>query len=67
MSDELRLPIEFGPASNGEYDPRPLSEVAREAIRRARIDCLATADRLAMPRRRFLRSLCAASVVLLSL
>jgi predicted TIM-barrel fold metal-dependent hydrolase len=65
--DDLRLPIDLGPCSNGEYDPRPLAAVAREAVRRAREECLATADRLAMSRRRFLRSLCAASITLLAL
>lgn len=65
--DDLRLPIDLRPVSNGEYDPRALAPVAREAVRRARIECLATADRLAMPRRRFLRSLSAAAITLLAL
>ena len=30
----MDLPIELGPCSNGEYDPAPLSPVAREARRR---------------------------------
>jgi uncharacterized protein len=67
VSDEPRLPIDLGPCSNGEYDPRALSSVAREAVRRARVECLATADRLAMDRRKFLRTLCAASITLLAL
>jgi predicted TIM-barrel fold metal-dependent hydrolase len=68
MTDEdLRLPIDLRPVSNGEYEPRALAPVAREAVRRAREACLATADRLAMPRRRFLRTLCAASITLLAL
>lgn len=65
--DDLRLPIDLRPVSNGEYDPRPLAAVAREAARRARYEALLTADRLAMPRRRFLRTLCAASITLLAL
>jgi hypothetical protein len=65
--DEDRLPIEFGPCSNGEYDPRRLPPVVREAVRRARVECLAAADRVGMSRRRFLRSLCAASITLLAL
>ncbi|HEX6330288.1 MAG TPA: hypothetical protein VF129_03240, partial [Actinomycetota bacterium] len=65
--DDPRLPIDLRPVSNGEYDPAPLSAVAREAVRRARIRCLETADRLAMPRRRFLRTLCASAITLLSL
>jgi hypothetical protein len=68
MTDrDPRLPIDLRPVSNGEYDPRSLAPVAREAVRRAREACLATADRLAMPRRRFLRTLCAASITLLAL
>jgi hypothetical protein len=65
--DDLRLPIDLRPVSNGEYEPRALSVLAREAVRRARERCLATADRLAMPRRRFLKSLMAASITLLAL
>jgi hypothetical protein len=61
------LPISFGPCSNGEYDPVSLSPVVREATRRALEACEDNASRLRMPRRRFLRSLCAASTVLLSL
>ena len=41
--------------------------MAREAVRRARERCLATADRLNVSRRRFLRTLCAASITLLAL
>ena len=37
--DDPGLPIEFGPASNAEYDPEPvLPPVLRETIRRARDD-----------------------------
>jgi hypothetical protein len=67
VTDDLRLPIDLRPVSNGEYDPRALPAVAREAVRRARVECLATADRLGMSRRRFLRTLCAASITLLAL
>jgi uncharacterized protein len=67
VSEEPRLPIEFGPCSNGEYDPRALPPVVREAVRRARAECNATADRLGLDRRQFLRSLCAASITLLAL
>ena len=65
--DEPELPIPLGPCSNGEYDPYPPSPVVREAARRALDACAEAADRLAMPRRRFLRSLCAVSTVLLAL
>lgn len=64
---EADLPIKFGPASNGEYDPVPLSPVVSEATRRAREEAERNADRLGISRRAFLRSVCAAATVLLSL
>ncbi len=68
VDDAERMPpIDLGPCSNGEYNPRPLAPVAREAVRRARERCLETADRLHMSRRRFLRSLCGVSIGLLAL
>ena len=66
MSDH-ELPIPLGPCSNGEYDPVPPSSVAREAGRRALEACATNASRLGIPRRTFLRSLCAASTVLFAL
>ncbi len=66
MSDP-NLPIPLGPCSNGEYDPLPPSPVAREARRRALEACADGASRLGVSRRTFLRSLCAASTVLLAL
>jgi uncharacterized protein len=64
---EPDLPIPLGPCSNGEYDPVPPSPVAREARRRALEVCADGASRLGVSRRTFLRSLCAASTVLLAL
>ena len=64
---EPDLPIPLGPCSNGEYDPVPPSPVAREARRRALEACADGASRLGVSRRTFLRSLCAASTVLLAL
>jgi len=61
------LPFDLGPCSNGEYDPVPLSPVVREALGRARGACEENALRLGVPRRAFLRSLCAASTLLLAL
>lgn len=61
------LPIKFGPCSNAEYDPAPLSPVMLEAIRRARIDCENNARRTGMSRRRFLLSLCGAATTLVAL
>ncbi len=61
------LPIDLGPVSNGEFDPRPLSTVAREAIRRARDDSERYARRLGMSRRDFLVSTCGAATLLLAL
>ena len=66
MSD-TDLPFDLGPCSNGEYDPVPLSPVVQEALRRARGTCEESVLRLRVPRRAFLRSLCAASTVLLAL
>ena len=61
------LPIKFGPCSNGEYDPEPLSPVITEAIRRAREECERNARRLGMGRREFLLSSMAAATTLLTL
>jgi len=61
------LPIKFGPCSNGEYDPQPLSPVVLETIRRARDECERNAKRLGMTRRQFLRSVCGAATTLLAL
>ena len=58
------LPIKLGPASNGEYAPEPLSPVLTEVIREARAHCTATADRIGMDRRQFLRSSMAAAITL---
>jgi predicted TIM-barrel fold metal-dependent hydrolase len=65
--DDPGLPIKFGPCSNGEYVPRPLTPVEREAIRRARADCEANARRTGMSRSTFLRSVCGAATTLLAL
>lgn len=61
------LPITFGPCSNGEYEPEPLSPVVQEAVRRAREDCERNARRLGMSRREFLLSAVGASATLLAL
>jgi hypothetical protein len=61
------LPIKFGPCSNGEYVPAPLTAVEREAIRRANEDAAANAHRLGITRASFLRSLCGAATTLLAL
>ncbi len=59
------LPIKFGPASNGEYDPEPaLPPVLRETILRSRSACEANAKRTGLPRREFLLSICAAATTL---
>ncbi|MEX0663875.1 MAG: amidohydrolase family protein [Acidimicrobiia bacterium] len=64
---EIGLPIKFGPCSNGEYDPQPLSPVVRETIRLARDACDTNARRTGMGRRQFLRSVCGAATTLLML
>ncbi|MGH2684026.1 MAG: amidohydrolase family protein [Actinomycetota bacterium] len=65
--DDPGLPIKLGPCSNGEYDPVPLTPALREFVRRARELCDATARRLGMSRRQFLRSACGAATSLLVL
>jgi uncharacterized protein len=67
VDDAEDVPIKFGPCSNGEYDPRPLSPVVRETIRRARDACDRNARRTGMSRRQFLRSVCGAATTLLVL
>ena len=61
------LPIKFGPCSNGEYDPQPLSPVVRETVRRARELTEANARRTGMSRREFLLSICGAATTLFAL
>src|SRR5437764_5461030 len=58
------LPIKFGPCSNGEYEPEPLSPIITETIRRAREECERNARRLGMGRREFLLSAMAAATTL---
>jgi hypothetical protein len=65
--DDPGLPIKFGPCSNGEFVPPPLTAVEREAIRRARRDCDANARRVGLSRAQFLRSACGAATTLLAL
>ena len=67
-NDDPGLPVEFGPCSNGEYDPEPeLPPVLREAVRRARTLCDETAQRIGMSRREFLLSVCGTGATLLAL
>jgi uncharacterized protein len=62
------LPVEFGPCSNGEYDPEPrLPPVLRESIDRARAACAENARRTGLSRREFLLSICGAATTLLAL
>ncbi len=65
--DDPGLPIKFGPCSNDEYEPPPLSEVVLETIRRARLESDDNARRSGMSRRRFLLSACGAATALLAL
>ena len=66
-SDDPGLPIKFGPCSNGEYVPAPLTAIEREAIRRAREDCVDDARRVGVSRRDFLFTVSAAATTLLAL
>jgi predicted TIM-barrel fold metal-dependent hydrolase len=65
--DDPGLPIPFGPVSNGEYDPPPLSALEHEAQRRALAACDANARRLGVSRRSFLLSVCGAATTLLAI
>jgi hypothetical protein len=65
--DDPGLPISFGPVSNGEYHPPPLTALERAAQRRALADCDANARRLGVSRRTFLLSLCGAATTLLAI
>jgi uncharacterized protein len=67
LDDDPGLPIKFGPCSNGEYEPQPLSPVVTETIRRAREECERNARRLGMSRREFLLSAMGAATTLLAL
>jgi predicted TIM-barrel fold metal-dependent hydrolase len=66
-SDDPGLPIKFGPCSNGEFVPPPLSAVEREAIGRARLACEQNARGVGMSRRQFLFTASAAATTLLTL
>jgi predicted TIM-barrel fold metal-dependent hydrolase len=61
------LPVKFGPCSNGEFVPPPLTALEREAILRARADCDANARRLGISRREFMFTLSASATTLLAL
>jgi hypothetical protein len=67
QDEDPGLPIKFGPCSNGEYEPQPLSPVVEETVRRAREDAERNARRLGMTRREFLLSLCGAATTLFAL
>ncbi|WP_394843118.1 amidohydrolase [Pendulispora brunnea] len=62
-----RLPIKLGSTTNGEYEPRPVSDRIRWVMRTALERADANARRLGMSRRSFLRSSCGAATVFLTL
>ncbi|MBM3514417.1 MAG: amidohydrolase [Alphaproteobacteria bacterium] len=64
--DGTRLPIKIDSTSNGEFLPRPLSPAAREANRRALLDCDAAARKLGRHRRDFLISASGAATTLMA-
>jgi len=66
-SEDLRLPITFGPCSNGEYDPVPQSPLIREVTRQALDAADRNARRRGMSRRDFLRTTCGAATTLIVL
>jgi uncharacterized protein len=61
------LPIKFGPCSNGEFVPAPLTAVERESVKRARVACGDNARSVGMSRRDFLFTVTAAATTLLTL
>jgi hypothetical protein len=67
MEEDPGLPIKFGPCSNAEYDPAPLTPVMEETIRRAYAECERNARFTGMSRRQFMLSLCGAATTLLAL
>jgi uncharacterized protein len=67
MPEDPGLPIKFGPCSNGEFVPAPLTAVEREAIDRARVECDTNARAVSMSRREFLYTASAAATTLLVL
>lgn len=66
-ADDPGLPIKLWPCSNGEFVPRPPSELVRETVRRADEQATVTARRLGLDRRRFLSTLGASALTLLTL
>ena len=62
----LRLPIKLDTASNGEFEPVPLSPANHAGNRRARAAATENARRLGMSRRGFLVSACGAASTLLA-
>lgn len=65
--DDPGLPIKLHPCSNGEYVPRPASDLVREAARRARAEAEVDARRVGISRRRFLLSTMGSATVLAAL
>jgi uncharacterized protein len=62
--DEDRLPIKFGPVSNGEFHPLPHDPVVRETIRRTFRLADDNARRMGLTRRQFLGSVTGAAATL---
>ena len=62
--DDIGLPIKLGPCSNGEFSPAPVTDLVREAAKRARVLCDENARRTGMSRRDFLLSICGAATTL---
>jgi uncharacterized protein len=62
--DDHRLPIKFGPVSNGEFHPQPHSPLVREVIRRTHRLADENARRLGISRRQFLSGATGAAATL---
>jgi hypothetical protein len=66
-AEDPGLPIKLWPCSNGEFLPPPASELVRETVKRADAQASTTARRLGLDRRRFLTTLGASALTLLTL
>ena len=64
---DLELPIKIEPCSNGEFVPPPITAIQAETIRRTHEGADTQSRLLGMSRRKFLRSVSGAALMLLTL
>ena len=63
---DLELPIKIEPCSNGEFVPPPMTAIQAETIRRTHEAADTQSRLLGMSRRKFLRSVSGAALMLLT-